>query len=202
MELIESKTLNNLAKAYAGECQARTRYEFMEYGARKQGYACLAEIIDKVAYNEFNHARMFYTYIQQASDKLIDNIDICGGYPFKEKWDVQENLRIASEDEHLEAYDIYPQFAQTAKEEGFKEIEQLFLMVADVEKCHSMLFGQLYEQMKKGTLYKRKTAIKWKCAGCGYEGTTKQAPDECPLCKAKQGFFMLHIEDGSDQPAK
>ncbi|MBO7326242.1 MAG: rubrerythrin family protein [Clostridia bacterium] len=111
-------------------------------------------------------------------------------------------MRLARDDEHSEAYDIYPAFAKIAKEEGFKEIERLFLMVADVEKCHSMLFGQLFEQMKKGTMYKRKTAIKWKCAGCGYEGTTKSAPDECPLCKAKQGFFMLHIEDGSDQPAK
>ena len=199
MELIESKTLNNLAKAYAGECQARTRYEFIEYGARRQGYTCLADMIDKVAYNEFNHARMFYTYIQKASDKVIDNIEICTGYPFKEKWDIKENLRIASEDEHLEAYEIYPAFAKTAKQEGFKEIEKLFLMVADVEKCHSMLFQQLHEQMKDGTMYKKKTAVKWKCAGCGYEATSKKAWDECPLCKAKQGFVMLHIQDDSEQ---
>ncbi len=197
MELIKSKTLNNLAKAYAGECQARTRYEFMEYGARKQGYACLAEVIDKVAYNEFNHARMFYTYIQQASDKLIDNIEVCTGYPFKEKWDLQENLRLAAEDEKNEAFDIYPAFAKVAHDEGFKEIEALFKMTAEVEKCHAMLFEQLFDQMKHGTMYKRKEAVKWKCAGCGYEHTSKKAWDECPLCKAKQGFVMLHIEDGS-----
>ena len=198
MELLESKTLNNLARAYAGECQARTRYEFMEYGARKEGYACLAEIIDKVAYNEFNHARMFYTYIQQASDKTIDNVEVCAGYPFKEKWDLTENLRLASEDEKKEAFDIYPAFAKVAKQEGFKDIERLFLMTAEVEKCHSMLFEDLFNQMKTGTMYKRKVAMKWKCAGCGYEHTAKSAWQECPLCKAKQGFVMLHLNDTAE----
>ena len=43
MKLSESKTYYNLAKAYAGECQARTRYEFIEYGARKEGLKALAE---------------------------------------------------------------------------------------------------------------------------------------------------------------
>lgn len=64
MKLCESKTYQNLAKSYAGECQARTRYEFIEYGARMKGYKYLAELIDKVVYNEFNHARMFYTFLQ------------------------------------------------------------------------------------------------------------------------------------------
>ena len=98
MKLIESKTYYNLAKAYAGECQARVRYEFIEYGARNEGYKALAEAIDKIVYNEFNHARMFYTKIQDASDKEIKNIEICGGYPFKEKWNLLDNLRLAAED--------------------------------------------------------------------------------------------------------
>ena len=110
-----------------------------------------------------------------------------------------ENFRLAAEDERHEAEKIYPEFARIAEEEGFKEIEKLFLMIADVEKCHSMLFQQLHEQMKDGTMYKKKSAVKWKCAGCGYEATSKKAWDECPLCKAKQGFVMLHIQDGSEQ---
>lgn len=84
MKLKDSKTYANLAKSYAGECQARTRYEFIEYGARMNGYKYLAELVDKVVYNEFNHARMFYTFIQQSEEKQIENIDIASGYPFKE----------------------------------------------------------------------------------------------------------------------
>ena len=114
MKLIESQTLKNLARAYAGECQARTKYEFIEYGARKEGYKTLAEAIDKIVYNEFNHARMFYTKIQDASEKLIENIEICAGYPFKEKWNLEQNLKIAMEDEETEV-DLYLEFAKVAK---------------------------------------------------------------------------------------
>lgn len=81
MKLKDSKTYVNLAKSYAGECQARTRYEFIVYGARMNGYKYLAELVEKVVYNEFNHARMFYTFIQQSEEKQVENIDIASGYP-------------------------------------------------------------------------------------------------------------------------
>ena len=195
MKLKDSKTYINLARSYAGECQARTRYEFIEYGARTQGYKALAELVDKVVYNEFNHARMFYTFIQQSEETQVENIDISAGYPFKEKWDLVENLRIAAEDELDEAERIYPEFAATAREEGFPEIAKLYEDIIGVETCHHKLFKQLYEQMKKSTMYKKKEKVKWKCADCGYEATSKEAWKECPLCKAKQGSVMLIIED-------
>lgn len=195
MELIKSKTFLNLAASFAGECQARVRYEFIEYGARTQGYKALAEVVDKVVYNEFNHARMFYTFMQKASDKEIKNVDICAGYPFKEKWDLADNLRIAAEDEQNEAERIYPEFARIAEEEGFKDIARLYKYVIQVETCHKLLFTQLHTQFTEGTLYSREEPIKWKCADCGYEATAKSAWQECPLCKAKQGSVLLHLED-------
>ena len=193
MKLIESQTLNNLARAYAGECQARVKYEFIEYGARKQGYKALAEAIDKIVYNEFNHARMFYTKIQDASDEIIKNLEICAGYPFKEKWDLEQNLKFAMEDEETEV-DLYLEFAKVAKEEGFNDIAKLFENISAIENCHKMLFKELYEQLKKGTMYKRKKAIKWKCSACGYEATSKQAWEVCPVCLEKQGAVMLNLE--------
>ena len=195
MKLKDSKTYVNLAKSYAGECQARTRYEFIVYGARMNGYKYLAELVEKVVYNEFNHARMFYTFIQQSEEKQVENIDIASGYPFKEKWDLQANLRIAAEDEMDEATRIYPEYAKTAREEGFTEIAKLYEDIIQVETCHQKLFSQLYEQMKTGTMYKKKEKVKWKCADCGYEATAKEAWQECPLCKAKQGSVMIQIED-------
>lgn len=194
MKLLESKTYFNLAKAYAGECQARVRYEFIEYGARKEGYGQLAETIDKIVYNEFNHARMFYTKIQDASDKMIKNIDISSGYPFKEKWNLLENLKLAAEDEKAEV-ELYPQFALIAEEEGFKEISTLFNNIAQIENCHMMLFKDLYNQLKTGSLYKKSKPVKWKCADCGYEATSKQAWNICPVCQAKQGDVMLILQD-------
>lgn len=195
MDLLKSKTLNNLAKSYAGESQAYVRYKFIEYGARMEGYACLAEIIDKVVFNEFNHARMFYTFIQKASNKTIDNIDICSGYPYKEKWNLLENLKLAAEDEQNEEQKIYPEYARVAREEGFEEIANLYEMIIQVESCHKKLFLDLYNQMKNGTLYKKTKPVKWKCADCGYEGTSKEAWKKCPLCQAEQGRVMLKLND-------
>ncbi|MBO5774305.1 MAG: rubrerythrin family protein [Clostridia bacterium] len=197
MKLLNSKTYYNLAKSYAGECQAHVKYKFIEYGARKEGYTALAEIIDKVVYNEFIHARMFYTFIQEASDKPIANIEICGGYPFKEKWDLIENLRFASEDERAESDEIYAEFERVAREEVFDEIDELYKDIRQVENCHSLLFKDLYEQMSTGTLYKKETPVKWKCGACGYEETGKEAFKVCPICKAKQGVVMLKLNDGN-----
>lgn len=194
MKLKDSKTLKNLARAYAGECMAKTRYEFIEYGARMQGYNALAEVVDKIVYNEFNHARMFYTKIQDAEETPIENLEICSGFPFKEKWNLVENMKLASEDEEQEIK-IYKQFAKTAEKEGFTDIAELFNMTASVENCHKMLFLDLYNQLKEKTIYKKEKPIKWKCLGCGYEETSKSAWKECPLCKAKQGFVMLELED-------
>ncbi len=193
MQLAESKTYVNLANAYAGECQARTRYEFMEYGARYNGYKTMSEIIDTIIYQEFNHARMLYTFIQQASDKPIKNIDLGSGFPFKQKWNVQENLGFAADDEHSEAVKIYPAFAKTARKEGFEDVAKLFENLSKVEAQHEKIFRELFTQMKEGTLYKKETAVTWKCADCGYEASGTEAWDECPLCKAKQGSVLLKL---------
>lgn len=197
MKLLNSQTYYNLAKSYAGECQAHVKYKFIEYGARKEGYVALAEMIDKVVYNEFNHARMFYTYIQKASDKPIDNIEICAGYPFKEKWDLIDNLRIASEDEMKESVEIYAEFERTAREEGFDDIAELYKKIRQVENCHSLLFKDLYEQMRTGTLYKKAKPVKWKCGACGYEATANEAFKICPICEAKQGVVLLKLNDNN-----
>ena len=195
MKLKDSQTYLNLARAYAGETMARTRYEFVEYGARKEGYKNIAELIDGVAYQEFNHARMLYTFIQTACDGAIPNIDVCAGYPFNEKWDLLENLRLAAEDEADEAERIYPEFARVADEEGFKDIAGLFRNIAQVETCHKKLFLQLHDQLAGGTLYKKDKAVKWKCEDCGYEATSTEAWVQCPLCQAKQGSIKLILDE-------
>lgn len=193
MDFKKSKTYTNLAKAFAGECQARVRYEFLEYGARKEGLKALSEVIDKLVYNEFNHARMFYTFLQKECKEEITNIDIDAGYPFKQKWDLTENLRLAAEDEIAEAEDIYPTFAKVAEEEGYKEIAALFKMVSKVERQHHDLLMELYHQMKEGTMYKKESPTRWVCADCGYQAMSKEAWEECPLCKAKQGAVLLKL---------
>ncbi len=190
MKLIESETLKNLAKAFAAECQARGRYEFIEYGARQQGYKAVAEIVDKIVYNEFNHARMFYTKMQDAEVPMLSNVDIKCGFPFKEKWDLEQNLHLASEDESAEIK-LYPRFAKKAREEGFDEIATLFINIANIEKEHKKIFDKLYSQFKDKSLYDKQKEVVWKCPSCGYTYRGKEAVDKCPVCNEKQGSFNV-----------
>ena len=197
MNLIDSKTYVNLAKSYAGECQAQVRYKFIEYGARNEGYTALSNLIDDIVYQEFNHARMFYTHLQKASTKPITNVDIASGYPFKEKWNLLDNLKFAAEDEANEAETIYPEYEKTAREEGFTEIADLYKNIIQIENCHKMFFTEIYNQMKSGTLYSKPQKVKWKCGGCGYEEVNKKACEVCTVCLAKQGAVLLKIQDNA-----
>ncbi len=193
MELKDSKTFKNLARAYAAECQARTRYEFIEYGARINGYKNIADIIDEIVYQEFNHARMFYTFLQNHEKNEIDNIDIEAGYPFKEKWDLEQNLKFGAEDESGDA-DAYLHFAEIAKEEGFDDIASLFEKVRQVELYHQKIFAELYSQYRNNTLYKKDKPVIWECADCGYMAEGLEPWEECPLCKAKRTSVKLILE--------
>lgn len=191
MKLKNSQTYKNLARAFAGECQARTRYEFIEYGAREQGFKALADIIDKIAYQEFTHSRMIYSFIQSADDGTIDNIEVCTGYPFRQKWDLMDNLKFAAEDEGVEADKLYPEFAKVAEEEGFKDIAALFRNLIKIEETHKNEFMRLYKLFKEGKLYKTDAPVIWKCPDCGFESTSKEAFKTCPVCQAKQGVVKI-----------
>lgn len=187
MKLKDSQTFLNLACAYAAECSARSRYEFCEYGFRYNGYEAIATLIDRIAYQEFNHARMLYMNIQDGEMKQVDNIDVCASLPFKEKWDLLTNLKLLAQDE-LDEAKAYSEFAKVAHEEGFKDIAHLFEMIREVEIRHAKVFEELYNQMKDKKLYKKAKEVAWVCPACGYVSFDKQAWEECPLCQAKQGY--------------
>ncbi len=191
--LKQSKTFDNLARAWAGECQARARYQFLEYAARQKGLCALADIIKVVETNEFNHARMYYTAMQAADKKTLENVLINAKYPFKEKWNFEENFMFAVQNETNEV-GLYRKFAKVAEEEGFKDVANLFTLVSKVEHCHKLLFKDIKTQLENGTMYKREKPVKWKCADCGHEETLLEAWKQCPLCKAPQGKVMLKLK--------
>lgn len=194
MNLKDSKTYFNLAKAFAGETQAGIRYKFLKYTAEKEGYTALANIIDDVIKQEYNHARMLYSFIQTASGAVIEDIEISSGYPFKEKFNLTDNLKLAAENENKESTKIYPAFMTTANNEGFYDIAGLFTNLAAVEASHEKIFKELYGQMRNGNLYKRNAPVKWRCSDCGYENTLQEAWEECPLCHAKQSAIYIQLE--------
>ena len=194
MKLKDSQTYLNLAKAFIGECTARTRYEFCEYGFRMNGYEAIATLIDRIAYQEFNHARMLYTKLQEADSSVVDNIETTVGLPYREKWNMLDNLKYLMEDE-LDEASVYSEFEKIATEEGFEEVANLFRMIGEVEKTHAKVFKELYNQMKDKKLYKKAKQVAWVCPACGYVSFEKEAWESCPLCEAKQGYCEVQLPE-------
>ena len=194
MKLKDSQTYLNLAKAFIGECTARTRYEFCEYGFRMNGYEAIATLIDRIAYQEFNHARMLYTKLQEADSSVVDNIETTVGLPYREKWNMLDNLKYLMEDE-LDDASVYSEFEKIAIEEGFEDVANLFRMIGEVEQTHAKVFKELYNQMKDKKLYKKAKQVAWVCPACGYVSFEKEAWESCPLCEAKQGYCEVQLPE-------
>ncbi len=193
MELKNSKTLKNLANAFAGECQANARYTFISEIAKAEGCQEVGCALDAIAKNELFHAKTFYNAI--ASCGVTPDIPVTGGYPFKESGDLIADLQYAADNEYQESASVYPGFADEADKEGFADIANRFRLAAKVEDCHMKLLCDIRNQLTDGSLYKRPSPVKWKCENCGHETTVNEAPEICPLCGSKQGYVTLILSD-------
>ena len=191
MQFDETKTYRNLARSFAGESQAGMRYQLIARLATQQGYTTLADTIKVLAKNETVHARRFFEELSKRG-QYLDNIDLDAGFPFH-GGTIEECLKFAAEDERKEHEVIYPAFQKDAEEEGFKDIANLFKLVAQVEVRHEAVFKYLYEAFKKGVLFSNESPILYICSECGYMHTSTKAWDKCPLCQSSQGYVELHI---------
>ena len=191
MQFDKTQTYQNLATAFAGECQAGMRYQMIAKLAMKEKLKTLSDAVKKIAKNETLHATQFFNAIQEKAGSK-DNIKLDAGYPFH-AGTLAEGLKFAEGDEKDESEDIYPTFAQTAEEEGFKDVAALFKMVAKVEEQHQAVFRYLANAVKDGTLYKCESPTLWICSECGHMHVSTEAWKVCPLCKAEQGYVELHL---------
>lgn len=193
MNFEQSQTYINLARAFAGECQAGARYQFIAAKAMQEGYEHLQVLIKTVAKEEMAHAKIFWDLIAEHTDGKNPNIPIQAGYPFLEGGLV-EQLRFAADSENSEYTSVYPSFAKVAEDEGFMDIAQKFRQIVGVENCHFMLFDELYNMFSAKTIYKQQDARKWKCNHCGYEQTSPSAWKTCPLCGKPQGYVQIPVQ--------
>lgn len=186
-----TETFKNLARSFAGECQAGMRYQMIAKLAMKEKLKTLSDAIRTIAKNETLHATQFFNKIIEKTGNR-ENIDLDAGYPFH-LGTLAESLQFAANDELNEAEEIYPAFAVTAEKEGFADIAALYKKIAEVEAQHKIVFAYLHEAVKSDTLYKSKSPILWICSECGYMHVATEAWKVCPLCKAEQGYVDLHL---------
>ncbi|MGI6225713.1 MAG: rubrerythrin [Peptococcales bacterium] len=191
MNLKGSKTYENLMRAFAGESQARNRYNIAASAARNEGFYVVEAVFNYTADQERAHAKVFY---QKLKNFAGDNISISGAYPIDLYDSTVEALKAAQHNELEEWDEVYKNFGNLAKEEGFIEIAQVFERVANIEKVHADRFGRLAEEIENGIIFKRNEEIPWMCTVCGNIHVGKEAPKICNVCDHPQGFFMPFSE--------
>jgi len=168
-----TKTEKNLQTAFAGESQARNKYDYFASQAKKDGYEKIAAVFTETALNEKEHAKMWYKYLQE-NGKVGPT---------------EENLLAAALGENEEWTKMYKEFAETAKKEGFDEIAVKFELVAKIEKAHEERYRALLEMVKDGKVFKREEKTVWRCRNCGHIYIGAKAPEVCPTCNHPQSYF-------------
>ena len=121
----DSKTWANLRAAYAAECGVRTKYDYFASLAKKEGYEQISAIFKDTASNEKEHAELWLKQLGEGESTTL------------------ENLKTAAQGEHGEWTEMYRDYAQQAREEGYPEIAALFEGVAEIEREHEMRFNAL-----------------------------------------------------------
>ena len=187
VEFSESKTKENLMRAFAGESQARNRYTFAASQAKKNGLYVISAIFAFTASQEKEHAEIFYNHLKEMAG---ESIFIDGGYPVDISEDVCTLLEMAQHNEYEEHDDVYKSFGEKAKEEGFSRIAASFMMIAEIEKTHGDRFGRYAKLLKEGKLFVSDVELEWMCLNCGYVHKGPGAPAICPVCQHDQGYFI------------
>ena len=169
-----TKTEKNLLAAFAGESQATNKYAYYASKARKDGFQQIAGIFEETSGNEREHAKLWY--------KALHN----GEVP-----DTAANLLDAAEGENYEWTEMYKEFAEEAKAEGFNDLAAQFAAVAKIEKSHEERYRTLLSNVKKSEVFAKTTKEVWICRNCGHLHDSTEAPKICPVCIHPQAFFEI-----------
>ena len=171
-----TETEKNLAAAFAGETQARSKYTYFASVAKKEGYEQIAAIFAATADNEKEHAKMWFKELQGLGNTA-------------------ENLESAADGENYEWTDMYAGFAETAEKEGFPELARRFRLVAAIENTHEERYRALLKNIELGEVFAKSTVKVWECRNCGHIVVGTEAPTVCPVCAHPQSYFELRAEN-------
>jgi rubrerythrin len=180
-----TRTEQNLLKAFAGESQARNRYEFFAKQAKKEGYEQISAIFLETASQEKSHAKRFFNFLEGGM------VEITAMYPAGIIGTTKENLKAAAEGEHEEWTELYPQFAEIAKEEGFPEVAAAFKLIAKVETEHEKRYLKLLQNISEDKVFMKEGKVFWKCINCGYVYESEKALEVCPACLHPKAYMQV-----------
>ncbi|PLX00311.1 MAG: rubrerythrin family protein [Marinilabiliales bacterium] len=184
-----TKTEQNLLKSFAGESQARNRYEFFAKVAKKEGYEQIANIFMETALQEKEHAKRFFKFLEGGMT------EITASYPAGVIGTTMENLKAAAEGENEEWTELYPHFAEVAQEEGFPKVATAFKMIAKVEEEHERRYLKLLQNLSEDKVFVKDGKVWWKCINCGYVYQSAKALETCPACLHPKAYMQIKEEN-------
>lgn len=185
MSLKGTQTEKNILAAFAGESQARNRYTYYASQAKKQGYVQISAIFEETANQEKEHAKRLFKLLEGGE------VEVAGAFPAGTIGDTVDNLKAAAVGENYENVTMYPEFAKTAKEEGFDDIAKIFRSIGVAEKRHEDRYVKLAANIEDGSVFKKSSPVRWVCRNCGYVHQGDAAPELCPACNHPQAHFEL-----------
>ncbi len=180
-----TQTEKNLLTAFAGESQARNRYTYFASQAKKEGYVQMADIFIETANQEKEHAKRLFKFLDGGE------VEIVAAFPAGVIGTTLENLKESAAGENYEYTEMYPGFANTAREEGFNDIAAVFEAIAVAEKLHEKRYVDLAANIEAGRVFKRDETVAWRCRNCGYLHEGNEALEACPACAHAQAHFEL-----------
>jgi len=180
-----TQTEKNLLTAFSGESQARNRYTYFASKAKKEGYVQISDIFTETANQEKEHAKRLFKFLEGGE------VEITGAFPAGVIGTTLENLKDSAAGEHHEQAVMYPEFAKTAREEGFDNLAEVFEAIAVAEKQHEKRYMDLAANIEAGKVFKRDEPVTWRCRNCGYLHEGSEAPEVCPACDHPQAHFEL-----------
>jgi rubrerythrin len=189
MSLKGTQTEKNLMAAFAGESQARNRYTYAASEAKKAGFEQISAVFTETADQEKEHAKRLFKLMEGGE------IEIAGAFPAGPVGDTAANLKGAAAGENHEWSSMYPEFAEVAEKEGFKNIALVFRSIAIAEKQHEKRYLGLLKNVEEGTVFEKASPVVWRCRNCGYLHEGPKAPKVCPACDHPQAHFELLAEN-------
>jgi rubrerythrin len=180
-----SQTEKNLLTAFAGESQARNRYTYFASQAQKEGFVQIARIFEETADQEKEHAKRFFKFLEGG------DAQIQATFPAGKIGKTAENLKEAAGGEHHEWTMMYPEFAKTARAEGFEDVAKAFDAIAVAEKQHEKRYLGLLANVQQDKVFKKGNIVVWRCLNCGFLHEGTEAPQTCPACVHPHSYFEI-----------
>ena len=189
MDLKGSKTEKNLLTAFAGESQARNRYTYFASQAKKEDFVQISYVFEETANQEREHAKRLFKQLEGGE------VEIQAAFPAGVIGKTADNLKASAGGENYEWTQMYPSFAEVAREEGLDEIAGIFESIAVAEKQPEKRYLGLLANVEAGTVFKKDKPVVWRCLNCGYLHEGTEAPDVCAACAHPQAHFELLAEN-------